>query len=406
LIEQGDSRLTWRALDRIDARKLMDTVKKLQDLWGLRRYVAGVCVLALLAGMLVTYHMSFPPKSRSYDVGVATAQVLVDTPRSQVVGASSAVTPQGGQALGRLGTQANLLADLMVVGTIKADIAQRAGLTPNRLIGISAAVTVPSASGSALGPSSVSVPSGPKVFALTTQILTDNGGTTTLPIIEIDAYAPDRDQAVRLASAAVTGLQAFVSSKAADQRIPNADRLSIVSLGVSQATSQTRGPSPLIGIVVALGVLLLGCVSILWILAVIRRWRRASERERLGFGEPLEANGVSQRHVPTNGVAGTSNHGVPPLEADYPSLPTGDTSGQDLASSLRRSSSRTWSTTGPRAGSTGEASSSSDLTPPSSSGNPGVILAQVRWWEFESTSQQLNSTDRSCRTDRDVVSPA
>ena len=28
------------------------------------------------------------------------------------------------------------------------------------------------------------------------------------------------------------------------------------------------------------------------------------------------------------------------------------------------------------------------------------------WWEFESTSQQLNSTDRSCRTDRDVVSPA
>ena len=103
-----------------------------------------------VAGMLVTYHMSFPPKSRSYDVGVATAQVLVDTPRSQVVGASSAVTPQGGQALGTLGTQANLLADLMVVGTIKADIAQRAGLTPNRLIGISAAVTVPSASGSAL----------------------------------------------------------------------------------------------------------------------------------------------------------------------------------------------------------------------------------------------------------------
>jgi hypothetical protein len=364
LIEQGDSRLTWRALDRIDARKLMDTVKKLQDLWCLRRYVVGVCVVALLAGMLVTYHMSFPPKSRSYDVGVATAQVLVDTPRSQVVGASSAVTPQGGQALGTLGTQANLLADLMVVGTIKADIAQRAGLTPNRLIGISAAVTVPSASGSALGPSSVSVPSGPKVFALTTQILTDNGGTTTLPIIEIDAYAPDRDQAVRLASAAVAGLQAFVSSKAADQRIPNADRLSIVSLGVSQATSQTRGSSPLMGIVVALGVLLLGCVSILWILAMVRGWRSASERERLGFGEPLEANGVSQRHVPTNGVAGTSNHGAPASAADYPSLPTADTSGQDLASSLRQSSSRRWSTTGPRAGSTGEASSSSDLTPP------------------------------------------
>lgn len=351
----------------------MDTVKKLQDLWRLRRYVAGVCVVALLAGMLVTYHASFPPKSRSYDVGVATAQVLVDTPRSQVAGASSGVAAQGGQTLGTLGTQANLLADLMVVGTIKADIAQRAGLKPNQLVGISAAVTVPS--GSASGPSSVSVPSRPNVFALTTQILTDNGGDTTLPIIEIDAYAPDRDKAARLASAAVAGLQAFVSSKAADQRIPNADRLSIVSLGVSQATSQTRGSSPLMGIVVALGVLLLGCVSILWILAVIRGWRSASKRERLGFGEPLERDalsfgeplepdGLSQRHVPTNGVpdlvpdelvellSGTSNHGGPAPAADYPTLPTGDTSGQVLASSLRQSSSRRWSTTGPRAGPT------------------------------------------------------
>ena len=74
--------------------------------------------------------MSFPPKSQSYDVGVATAQVLVDTPQSQVVGDSSSISPGGSQTLGTLGTQANLLADLMVEGTIKADIAQRAGLSP------------------------------------------------------------------------------------------------------------------------------------------------------------------------------------------------------------------------------------------------------------------------------------
>ena len=35
-------------------------------------------------------------------------------------------------------------------------------------------------------------------------------------------------------------------------------------------------------------VLLLGCVSILSIQAVIRGWRSASERERLGLGEPLD----------------------------------------------------------------------------------------------------------------------
>ncbi|MFZ0041404.1 MAG: hypothetical protein WAK93_08860 [Solirubrobacteraceae bacterium] len=288
----------------------MDTVNKLQDLWRLRRYVAGVCVVALLAGLLVTYHLSFPPKSKSYGVGVATAQVLVDTPHSQVVGASSAVTPEGAQTLGTLGTQANLLADLMVEGPIKADTAQRAGLKPSQLTGISAAVTAPSASASASasasGPSPVSVPSGPNVFALTTQILTNNGGDTTLPIIEIDAYAPDREKAVRLASAAVAALQAFVRSEAADERIPNADRLSIMSLGVSRATTQTRGPSPLIGFVVALVVLLVGCASILWIRGGIRGWRAASELQRRGFGKLLEdeptgelgRHGGRNRYVP------------------------------------------------------------------------------------------------------------
>ncbi len=299
----------------------METVTKFQDLWRLRRYVAGVCVVALLAGMLVTY------QGKSYDVATATAQVLVDTPRSQVVGASSANSSQGGVLLGTLATQANLLADLMVEGPIKADIAHRAGLTPNQLTGVSAAVTVPVGSGSASGPSSVSVPSGPNVFALSTQILTDSGGQTTLPIIQIEAYAPSPDKAARLASAAVAGVQAFVSSQAENERISDADRLSIMSLGVSQATTQTDGSSTLIGIVVALVVLLLGCASILWIQAVIRAWRSASERERLG--EPLEdeaewelyeldspvaparsrtvsANGAAQRDIPTNGVSDKS----------------------------------------------------------------------------------------------------
>lgn len=376
----------------------MSTAKKLQDLWGHRRYVAGVCVAAVLAGMLVSYHMSFPPKSRSYQVGVATAQVLVDTQRSQVVGASSAVTPQGGQVLGMLATQANLLADLMVEGSIKADIAQRAGLKPNRLVGVSSAVTVPSASTS--GSASVSVPSGPSVYALTTQILSDDAGSTTLPLIEIDAYAPDRDKAARLASAAVAGLQSFVSSKAADDRIPNADRLSILSLGVSQATTQTNGPSPLIGIVVALVVLLLGCVSILWVLGLIRGWHSTPEREhrpsgdqwdgepgsgdeaelvpyglasrlhpargqavpsngssqRVGLANGLSperpasgvlqrlvrTSGVSQRPAPTNGGSGTLGHGGLASVSDQPSSPTEDVSGEDTVSSSRHRSPRQW----------------------------------------------------------------
>lgn len=237
-------------------------------------------MVALLAGVLVA--------SRSYNVGEATAQVLVDTPQSQVVGDSSSMSPGGGLTLETLGTQASLLAGLMVQGPIKTDIAQRAGLNPNRLIGSSAAVTVPADSGSAVGPSSVSIPSGPDVFALTTQILTDSAGQNTLPIIQINTQAPDRSEAIRLANAAVAGLQAFIRSTGVAERIGIADRLSITNGGVSEATTETRGPSLLVGALVALGVLLLGCAAILWIQGVIGGTRSASEREPVGLGVALE----------------------------------------------------------------------------------------------------------------------
>lgn len=337
----------------------MATVRIVLELWRLRRYVAGVCVVAVLAGMFVSL------TSKSYDVGTATAQVLVDTPQSQVADASSSISAAGAQTLGTLGVQANLLAGLMVEGPIKTDIAQRAGLKPNQLVGISSAVTVPSAagsgSGSASGASSVSVPAGQNVFALTTQILTDSAGMNTLPIIEIDTQAPDLAKAAQLANAAVSGLQAFVDSEAANERIPNADRLSIMSLGVSQEATQTRGSSPMIGVLVTVVVLVLGCSLLLWIVRVVSRWRNASERERLGLPleeeaervthEPAPATGPARRlvigsdrllarpHVGTNGSSDKRDHVSVTVAADDSGFATEDTSGQGGPPS----SSRQWS---------------------------------------------------------------
>jgi hypothetical protein len=344
----------------------MATVKVLRDLWRLRRYVAGVCVLAVLAGIGVVF------SSPSYSVGTATAQVLVDTPQSQVVGDSSSISAAGAQTLGTLGVQANLLAGLMVEGPIKADIAQRAGLKPSQLTGVSSAVTVPSASGSgsSSGASSVSVPSGQDVYALTTQILTDSGGMNTLPIIEIQTQAPDLTKAVQLANASVAGLQAFISSEAAAQKIPDADRLSIMSLGVSQEATQAQGSSPVIGVVVVLVVLLLGCATVRWVSAVRRSWRAAAERERLGLPDPMDAEpfegdaedvayevppatGPARRlvvgsgrlvrpHVSTNGSSGKRDRGLT-LAPEDSGFSTEETTGQGPAASSRQWSSRQWS---------------------------------------------------------------
>ena len=113
------------------------TVTILRELWQRRIYVGVAAVVAILVGVMLAYRLSLPPESRQYDVGMASAHILVDTPQSQVVD----VSPRGS---GSLGTRANLLANLMTEGEVKAAIARRAGLRPNELLaGVDAGTGLP-----------------------------------------------------------------------------------------------------------------------------------------------------------------------------------------------------------------------------------------------------------------------
>lgn len=252
----------------------MDTVTILRDIWRLRLYVAGVSLLAALVGFAVLYKISLPPQSRGYEVGVATARILVNTPSSQVV----AVSPKGSD---RLGWQADLLASLMVDGAIKSAIAQRASLNPNQIVGVTDAATAPSSS----GPLPVSAPSGRGAFVLTTHVLTNSIGDN-LPIIELDVQAPSRAAAATLAGAAIAGLTDYVASEAALERVPGANRLQVTALGV-QVTTERRGPSVVIGFAAVILVLGLGCGGLLAGLALVRSLRAGSSREHLDARELL-----------------------------------------------------------------------------------------------------------------------
>jgi hypothetical protein len=247
----------------------VDTVTILRDLWRRRLLVVGVYLIALLAGTAVVFKLP-TLESRKYDVGVATAKILVDTPSSQVV----EVAPKGSDSLG---VRANLLASLMVDGVVKSAIAQRAGLSPNQLVGVTEAATEP-------GPP----PPPPRrdAFVLKTQVLTNTAGDQ-LPIIQLDAQAPDRTGAAKLANAAVAGLRDYLDSKAALQQIPNADRLQVTGLGAPVASLEVRGPSNVLAIVVVIVVFGLGCACILAAVALGRGWRAASERERVAADDLL-----------------------------------------------------------------------------------------------------------------------
>jgi hypothetical protein len=250
----------------------MDTVTILRRLLKARVLVLLSALVALLVGFAICYRVEGPFKveSRRYDVGVATARLLVDTPSSQVV----QVAPRGSDVLG---VRANLLANLMVEGTIKDEIAQRARLRTAQLGGVSEASKDPATPAGA--------PKKKSAYLLTTRVLANLAGDQ-LPIIEIEAQAPDTSGAANLANAAVTGLRSYLDTKALDENIAPERRLRVTGLGEAQVHEQIRGPSPMLAIIAVLFIFGLLCAGILILPALGRAWYAASTEEYPTGSEP------------------------------------------------------------------------------------------------------------------------
>lgn len=249
----------------------MESVTILRELWRRRVAVGLVALAAILVGMLLAFRPGLPPESRQYSVGIATARVLVDTPQSQVI----KVDPRGSDTLG---LRANVLANLMVEGEARAAIARRAGLKPKRLLAIAE---------SALEPQTVSKKAlrNPNIHLLTTRVVSNVDGEQ-LPIIEIEAQAPDAARATALANATVTGLSDYLKARAAaGEEVDARRRLRVSGLGTAQATESTRGPGRALALGAAVFVFLAGCGAILLVSALTRGWRQADAEERSAVEE-------------------------------------------------------------------------------------------------------------------------
>ena len=239
----------------------------LRELWHRRIMVALCAIAAIAVGALVAYRPALPPESRKYEVGVANARILIDTPASQAV----EVAPKGSESLG---AHASLLANLMAEGEVKTAIAKRAGLDPDRLLTVAP---------SPMGPAAVSSSElrNPKANILSTRVLTDDAGEQ-LPIIDVDAQAIDARRAAALANAAVAGLQAFLDSKASVDGVSVTRRLQVRPLGAAQGRDVARGPSGAIAL--GASILIFGalCAMLLFADALARGWRVASDMEGVG----------------------------------------------------------------------------------------------------------------------------
>jgi hypothetical protein len=271
----------------------METLMRIaRQLWRRWRLVAAAAVVAVLGGMAVTFKLpSLQP--RGYEVGVATGQILLDTPDSQIV----ALDPRGAADLG---ARANVIATLMVSGDVEAAIAEQAGLRPSQLGGTTSATTVGSMKYGG-SPLPATIPSGRGAYILTTNTLTD-ALNNPLPIIVFTAQGPRPAAAARLANAAIAGLRTYLNTKAAKQEIPDAGRIQVGSLGVPQVTTESHGPTAPIGIAVAVFVFMLGCAAIVGFPALARSWRAAAALEEQQ-GDPTVASGLEVGPHPVRGDA-------------------------------------------------------------------------------------------------------
>lgn len=255
----------------------MEAARALRTLWRQRWAVLAGVLLAATVGVLMTYRvgMGLPPgfASRHYTVGVASAQILVDSPSSQAI-------DLGGGGLRTdvvvLTARARLLANLMTSSPLRDTIAKRAGIPAATFL-----VTVPSAGTEPVDPSSASgVAAGPEGDRMTVFF------NETLPIITADAQAANQPRARRIASAAVDGLRSYLAGVAAQDAVPQDRKLVIKPLGPPQSATVTRGPRRLFAVLAALATFGLWCTGIVGVARLARNWREVVAEESAGSRAP------------------------------------------------------------------------------------------------------------------------
>lgn len=153
--------------------------------------------LLLAMGAIAALALAFAlGGGESSSTGVAWTRVALDTPRSQVV----EVNPLGADSLA---WRASLLVHLMATESAKQRIAADLGVRPDQLAVVDPALSAPEVPASLPKAAAEAAGTSAAPYVLTVYL---NG--EALPIISIEAQAPDRPRAARLAIAAAAELKA------------------------------------------------------------------------------------------------------------------------------------------------------------------------------------------------------
>jgi hypothetical protein len=239
-------------------------------LWQKRYLVLTALFVSALAGILLTFHVSptFPPKlhGRTYTTGEASAQVLIDTTRSQIAD----LNPNGSQYVYE---RASLLSNLMATAPVQEQLASSLKLLPGAL-----SVTPPTAS--------IIAPIKATGLATDGAVLTQIKPTwnlaiaidPNLPLLNFTATAPTPVDASNLALAAISVLKDQVGGLAQREDVPAGQQVVVNTIGPPVPTVVPKGFRKVYGAAITLIMFLVFC----FLIVILERRRPQPQGERAG----------------------------------------------------------------------------------------------------------------------------
>lgn len=238
----------------------------LRELWRHKLGLVVVALLAALATVQVVWGISLSPPAiggSSLQMASASAEVIVDTPRS------SAVDPQvSAYTLKSLSNRALILGNIMSSLPVREYIAAQAEVPLEKVL-VEPPLTPEQPrplADSAHSPHISDLLKRPDEYRISVQ------ATPMAPVLNLYAVAPTAAEARALTASAVEGLRTYLDSVDKSQNVPSADQVRLERLGVAQSGAIAANASFQLGVLTFLVVFALGCVAILALERVRRGW--------------------------------------------------------------------------------------------------------------------------------------
>jgi hypothetical protein len=238
----------------------------LRELWHHKLGLVVACLVAALATVQVVWGISLSPPRVGHEslrMASASAEVVVDTPRSSIV------DPQvDAFTLKSLSNRALILGNVMASLPVREYIAEQSDV-PLAKVRVEPPLTPEQPrplADSAHDPHISDLVKRPDEYRLSIQ------ATPMAPVLDLYAVAPTADEARELTTSAVQGLRTYLTSLDETQKVPAASQVRLERLGVAQSGAIASGASFQLGLLTFLFVFALGCVAILTLDRVRRGW--------------------------------------------------------------------------------------------------------------------------------------